>query len=217
MKAADQQFTGLQMSLKDGRFTLEASRKVTFATASTEAEGDPFSTIVPPKAVAAILTLADDGSVGIGIDEGHATFRCGNRVLIARTLIGQFPDFSGIIPEFTQSATVSTTALKSALQRTLLTTDLDARKRFESVKLTFTADALVIESRGGGTGKSDETIPITSNLNGEAVVFGAFGQQLLDWLAVADETGVVELNAPTMIRLSRGDAQYVVCGVTLQW
>jgi DNA polymerase III sliding clamp (beta) subunit (PCNA family) len=134
----------------------------------------------------------------------------------------KFPDFSGVIPEFQQSATVDATALKSTIQRVLLTTDLDTRNRHESLKLTFTQDALTVESRGGDPGKSDEQLPIASNLNGEAVVFGVFGHQVLEWLAVAGEQVKVELAAPTLVRLSPMGEQpfksaYIVCGVNLKW
>lgn len=223
VKAADQRFTGLQMSLGEGKFRLEASRKVTFAVAECVAEGETFTTIIPPSAINALLALADSGNVTIGITESRATFHNGERTLIARLFVAnQFPDFTKLIPEFTQSATVESSALKLAIQRSLLTTNTDRLNRPESLKLTFAQKELTVESQGGDSGKSDELIPVTSNLNGEAQVFGIFGNQILDWLAVAGNQVKVELNAPTLIRLSSEGEQtfkseYLVCGCNLKW
>lgn len=222
VKTGDRKFTGLQVSLNDGKFKLEASRKVTFASAECVAEGENFTAIIPARAISALLSLADKDSVSIGVTENRATFRNGGRVLVVRLLEGVFPDFSNIIPEFKQAATVEVSALRAAIRRTLLTTVFDNRNRPESVRLTFTREELAVESRDGDLGKSDERVAIISNLNGEAAVFGVFGNQILDWLAVATERVKVEVNAPTLVRFSsvgeqRFKSQYMVSGAQLRW
>lgn len=219
VKLQDAMFRGLQLSLKSGIFKVEATRKVTFAMAEYEAKGKNFSVIIPAPAVNALLALAvEDGEITFGTTDKFATFHHGDRTLITRLLIGTFPDFSGIIPEFTQRATVETAALTRALKRAALTTDFDISKRQESVKLTFTANELLIETKGGDSGKSNESLPITSNLNGEAIPFGAFASQLLEWLSTAGDEAIVEL-APGLVRLSQTGqkASYIVCGTSLKW
>lgn len=219
VKVEDERFRGLQLSLKGGVFKVEATRKVTFATAEREMEGEEFSAIIPPSAVSAVMALTNEGSVLLGVREGFATFRHGDRILTTRLFLGHFPDFSGIIPEFTQRTVIHTATLTKALKRAMLTTDTNIQHQLEAIKLIFTASDLTIETKDSHTGKSDERITITSSLNGESITFGAFGQQLLEWLATAGEETIVELNAPTMVRLSQAGqrASYVVCSASLKW
>lgn len=221
-RSADIPFTGIQLKSKDGKLEIQGSRKVTLAIATCAFTGPEFCAVVPPQAVSALATF-DDGDVDIGVTDKHATFTCGSRQLTARLLIGQFPDWSNVLPEFKQSVSVESESLATATRRAMLTTNAENWERFEPLRYTFSQDALTVESKGGDYGKSHEQVPATSTLNGASIPFGVNGNQILEFLRLTDKT-VLELpegNEPQLVRMRPGevkdiDYSYVVCGVTLK-
>lgn len=222
VKSSDIPFTGLQLRSKDGKLEVQGSRKVTLALATCAFTGPEFCAVIPPQAVSALAAF-DDGEVGIGVTDKHATFTCGPRQLTARLLIGQFPDWSNVLPEFKQSVSVESESLATATRRAMLTTNAENWERFEPLRYTFSQDALTVESKGGDCGKSHEQVSATSTLNGSSIPFGVNGNQILEFLRLADKT-VIELpdgGEPQLVRMRPGevkgvDYSYVVCGVTLK-
>lgn len=221
-KQSEIMFTGLQLRSKDGKLEVQGSRKVTLALATCPFTGPEFCAVIPLQAVSALAAF-DDGDVGIGVTDKHATFICGPRQLTARLLIGQFPDWSNVLPEFKQSVNVESESLAAATRRSMLTTNAENWEKFEPLKYTFGKDVLTVESKGGDSGKSHEQVPATSTLNGASVLFGVNGNQILEFLRLTDKA-VIELpegNEPQLVRMRPGevkdvDYSYVVCGVTLK-
>lgn len=222
VRSADIPFTGIQLKSKDGKLEVQGSRKVTLALATCAFTGPEFCVVIPPQAVSTLAAF-DDGDVGIGVTDKHATFTCGPRQLTARLLIGQFPDWSNVLPEFKQSVSVESESLATATRRAMLTTSAENWEKFEPLKYTFGKDVLTVESKGGDSGKSHEQVPATSTLNGASIPFGVNGSQILEFLRLTDKT-VIELpegNEPQLVRMRPGevkdvDYSYVLCGVTLK-
>lgn len=222
VKSSDIPFTGIQLKSKDGKLEVQGSRKVTLALATCSFTGPEFCAVIPPQAVSALATF-DDGDVGIGITDKHATFVCGPRQLTARLLIGQFPDWSNVLPKFKQSVSVESESLATATRRAMLTTNAENWEKFEPLRYTFSQDALTVESKGGDYGKSHEQVPVASTLNGASIPFGVNGNQILEFLRLTDKA-VIELpegNEPQLVRMRPEkvkdvDYSYVVCGVTLK-
>lgn len=222
VKSSDIPFTGVQLKSKDSKLEIQGSRKVTLALATCSFTGPEFCAVIPPQAVSALAAF-DDGDVGIGVTDKHATFTCGSRQLTARLLMGQFPDWSNVLPEFKQSINVESESLATATRRAMLTTNAENWERFELLRYTFSQDALTVESKGGDYGKSHEQVPATSTLNGASIPFGVNGNQILEFLRLTDKT-VIELpegNEPQLVRMRPRevkdvDYSYVVCGVTLK-
>lgn len=222
VKSSDIPFTGIQLKSKDGKLEVQGSRKVTLALATCAFTGPEFCAVIPPQAVSALAAF-DDGNISIGVTDKHATFTCGSRQLTARLLLGQFPDWSNVLPEFKQSVSVESESLATATRRAMLTTNAENWEKFEPLRYTFSQDALTVESKGGDYGKSHEQVPATSTLNGTNIPFGVNGNQILEFLRLTGKT-VIELpegNEPQLVRMRPAevkdvDYSYVVCGVTLK-
>ena len=218
VKAADQMFTGVQMSIGNGKLQLQASRKTTLAVAECPLEAPKMSAIIPPQAVNALMSF-DKGEISFGATENFATFCNGDRSITARLLMGKFPDWSGVLPKFKSTLTVNSAALADAVRRAMLTTDVTNWERFEGLKFTFQSDSLRVESRGGDRGKSDESITATSTLNGDKIEFGVNGSQWLDFLKLGESVSCELPEKPAVVRLKPAgldfDFYYVVCGVNL--
>lgn len=214
--AKDVVFTGLSLVAADGVLTVAASRKSVTAASELPCEAS-FALSLPRGAVAAIERLEGE-SVAIRVDDSHAEFTAGNRTVIARLLLGTFPNWRLFVPEYPYSATVNTEALTAALKRAQVTMDRTNPVGFESMKATMTAEQLLIETRGGDSGQSLEPVAITSNLNGEPFTVGFFAHQVLNVLAKCGESVTCELaTAEGPIGITSETAKYFIMPARLKF
>ncbi len=146
--------------------------------------GAAYRALVPRKAMAEILKLADDAAarrreakVRFGGDDNHLFFEFGPRLLITRKLTGNFPDYERVLPQDnTNIATLVKDEIKSAIERVAQFAD----ERSRAIRVQFTAGEVKVFSSALETGESEESVP--GEYSGPDLEIGFNAQYLLDFL-----------------------------------
>ncbi len=185
---------GAQMVLKPESIALVATdghRLAHVADDHTAIEGVPaeIRCLVPRKAMVELQKLIDElpegGTVEFGQDETNLFFSLplaggGRRVLAARQLTGQFPNYEAVLPKDNARVCVlPSEPLTQALRRVAQFAD----ERSHAVKLRLEKDHLTLTSSSSEAGEADEELD--TPYQGEPMVIGFNSQYLLDFLAVA--------------------------------
>lgn len=201
---SQQRFTGVNMIVRDGVLSLTATNITRLATVSCAVESSlQLDVIIPGDALPALRMLTT-GTVEIGLTGTLICFVNGQRRLYIRRLHDdKFPDWKAMFPQaYEHEAKIATADLGAAIKRALITGS-EGRLVTLGLRWTWANGGLLIETRGGDRGKSDELVAIECpSLNGQPVVLGMNGQQVLDALSLLGErmtcrfsngTNVVEL------------------------
>jgi len=200
-------FTGVNVTLGDGELRLTATNITRFATVAQPVDAQvQFDVIVPQQAIGALRALST-GTLAIDATENYAHFTNGTRHVYSRLIDGKFPDWRALFPaEYEHSAQLVTAELGSAIKRALLTST-EGKHVKDGLRWTWAGNELLIETRGGDKGKSDEVVEVTcESLNGSSVVLGINGQQVIDALGLLGDkvtcrfsngTNIVELTPTT--------------------
>jgi DNA polymerase-3 subunit beta len=185
--------TGGLLVLKEESLVMVATdgHRLAFVEASHPFEGisGQLKALVPKKAMAEILKLASEAGdsmvIDFATDENHLFFRCGGRLLIARRLTGQFPDYDRVLPQEKGTAVViDRDEITAAVRRVSQFAD----DRSHAIRFELDAESLKLVGTGSEAGDSEETIPI--EFPGEKMKIGFNAQYLLDFLGVAETSNV---------------------------
>lgn len=155
--------------------------------------------IVSRKTVKALMELlAEEGNeVSVAVSDGRCQFDLGSTVLTAKTVDGQYPDYTRVIPMLHKSdAWFDPVALAEAVDRVLtISTD-----KSRVIAMDFAGDKVTLRVHSPEHGTASEEVPI--DLTGDAVTIGFNGRFVLDILArlKGGEGGKarVKLNDPAM-------------------
>ncbi len=110
-------------------------------------------------------------------DENHLFFNVGNRVLISRTLSGQFPNYELVMPkEIKLSMTFPTSDFSSAIKRAALMADEKSR----GIKLRISDGVAEITSQSSEVGKAEESL--LTAYDGPEINVGFNSSYMLDFL-----------------------------------
>lgn len=166
------------------------------AKADTAFEGgpvEPFSAIVPRKALDALATMLEesDGDVVFAASGNHLFFGLDDRLLISRKVDGQFPDYRRVMPtSYATTATVVRTALGQAMKRASLVADQNSRR----VDLTVGPNGIAITTTSVDVGEAVEEL--ASEHEGAEVAFAVCGPYIEAFVeAVKTEKVQVRLNS----------------------
>lgn len=212
LKPDELRFTGLSLRKVNDRLEIMATRKFVTAIVEMAMDVPEFSIILPPQSVDALAKMEGE-SVHVRYNESLAEFTAGNRTVVARQLMGQFPQWRQFVPEYPYQVKVSKDELAAAVRRASITSETDP------LKATFAGDTLMIETRDGDHGQSQEPVAITSNLNGDAISLGVIGEQILSVLAQCEgEIECLEASEKHPL-LIKPDSQrnYIITPVRLKW
>lgn len=154
--------------------------------------------LVPKKALAELLGLLDAAEEGdtieFGQDETSLFFRlpiAGSesvRVLTARKLTGQFPNYEAVLPK---SHLHSVPLNRDEFQRSIQRVAQFADERSHAIRVRFEANKLVLASSASDMGESNEELDTT--FEGEPLVIGFNANYLDEFLdAVAEDEVVLE-------------------------
>lgn len=114
---------------------------------------------------------------GIGADENHVYFTSGERKLVSRLLVGQFPEYEMVIPRNPQNRIVlDSGGLMEAVKRAALIND----HRDRPVCLRFTKGSVSVSSEVADIGSAEESI--SAEYDGEDASVGFTSAILLDAL-----------------------------------
>jgi DNA polymerase-3 subunit beta len=184
--------TAFAISLEESRFTLNGALMLLKTDSTTmvatdghrlayvEIEspeagtGKTFRALVPKKAMAEIVKLADESGADSKLlfagDENHLFFQFGERLLITRKLTGNFPDYDKVLPkENLHLAKLNRDEIRSAIERVSQFAD----ERSRAIRVQFTAGEVKIFSSSVETGESEESVPseFLRATNQESVAF----------------------------------------------
>ncbi len=199
--------TAFAISLEESRFTLNGALLLLKADAATmvatdghrlayiEIEsnagcgGKPFRALVPKKAMAEIVKLADesgaDSKLVFAGDENHLFFQFGQRLLITRKLTGNFPDYDKVLPKDNiHQAKLNREEIRSAIERVSQFAD----ERSRAIRVQFAANEVKIFSSSVETGESEESVP--GEYAGPDMEIGFNAQYLLDFLRATSQEQV---------------------------
>jgi len=148
-----------------------------------------FRALVPKKAMAELVKLADDialeGTANFAGDDNHLFFRIGHRLLITRKLTGNFPDYERVLPkDHTLMAKLQRDEIRSAIERVAQFAD----ERSRAIRVQFTNGEVRIFSSSVEMGESEESV--NSEYQGPDLEIGFNAQYLLDFLRVISQDHV---------------------------
>src|SRR6185369_17975371 len=200
--------TAFAISMEESRFTLNGAlllmrpegltmvatdgHRLAFVQATAAESGQvdqQFRALVPKKAMAELVKLADDaGADGKAIfagDDNHLYFQVGHRLLIARKLTGNFPDYERVLPKDHQlTAKLQKDEIRSAIERVAQFAD----ERSRAIRVQFTTGEVRIFSSSVEMGESEESVP--SQYTGPDLELGFNAQYLLDFLKIVQQDQV---------------------------
>jgi len=177
----------VMMVATDGHRLAMVERNIEVAGLSNE-----LKILVPKKAMAELDRLlaeaAPEALVEFSKDDNHLFFSLGERVLIARLLTGQFPNYEAVLPrDNTLTVELEKGAVEAAVRRVALLAD----ERSHAVRVHVNKDQLEIFSQSGEYGEAHETLD--AKYDGEALQIGFNYQYLLEFLGALGDTAKVRL------------------------
>jgi DNA polymerase-3 subunit beta len=192
--------TSFAISMEESRFTLNGAlllmrpegltmvatdgHRLAYVQASPAESGmvdRQFRALVPKKAMAELIKLADDANTDAKVefagDDNHLYFRVGHRLLITRKLTGNFPDYERVLPkEHAVMAKLQKDEIRSAIERVAQFAD----ERSRAIRVQFTNGEVRVFSSSVEMGESEESVP--SEYQGPDLEIGFNAQYLLDFL-----------------------------------
>jgi DNA polymerase-3 subunit beta len=207
--------TGGRMITTDGHRLAYIERKDLGESAGKEG----LDALIPRKTLAELtkLTASYEGEIGLATDENHIYFEVGSRLLISRTLTGQFPNYEMVIPKNNdKSAMFDSAVLGQAIRRVALMAD----DRSHAIKFHLADNNLHISSQTAEEGEARESV--STDYTGSDTEIGFNAQYLQDFLNVASDGQVAfefkDGNSQAQLRLASDtdyDYKYVVMPMRL--
>ncbi len=150
-----------------------------------------ISTLIPRKALFELQKILagidenDKEMVSFGRDETHIFFRISGRLMIARMLTGQFPNYDAVIPkENKESITLDKVEFQAAIERISLLADDKSR----SVRVVLEDNKLEISSSNANLGEANEQISI--EYSGAKLELGFNCKYLLEFLKATEDHSI---------------------------
>lgn len=212
----DYMVQGVKLEAKDGQLKLIATNTHRLGVATIPAEGD-IDLFVPLEAAVLLPRLTSE-LLEIWHDGKQASFQFGPRTLITRLTTGTFPRWEMIIPKYLPfNCEASTKELIGAFKRADVTRDetfkIGIGRILLGVVLIFGKEELVIDTKHSDVhGRSEESVAIESNLNGDLVYMGMNPDYVMDFLRLAGERTTCELkDGSNVLKMTDGsNFEYIV-------
>lgn len=185
--------SGALLVLKPGSMTMVATDGHRLAhiekTEGLEDVTEEIRVLVPKKAMVELTRMvAEDGEgekLGFSRDDNHLFFDLGKRLLVARMLTGQFPNYEAVLPRNNdRTFMVDREEITAAIRRVAILSD----EKSHTVKLALNKSALEIMASHSDLGEAHETIEV--DYAKEDLQVGFNFQYLLDFLTSADDAQI---------------------------
>jgi DNA polymerase-3 subunit beta len=207
---------GIKLEAKEGKLEIIGTNTHRLGVANIPAEGQ-LDLFVPLKA-AELLPRLKSEDLMIWHDGQQAVFNFGPRTLVSRLMTGSFPNWRVFMPEhLPMSASLVTEEMIGALKRADVTRDETFKtgvgRMLLSVVFIFGKEELVIDTRHSDVhGRSEESVQINSNLNGDLIYMGINPDYVMDFLRLAGPTTECFLkDGKSVLKLTDGsNFEYVV-------
>jgi DNA polymerase-3 subunit beta len=184
--------SGALLVLKPGTITMVATdgHRLAYVEKSEPLDGvtDEMRILIPKKAMAELTRMiaeTENEKISFARDDNHLFFDFGKRLLIARMLTGQFPNYEAVLPRGNdRTFAVDREEINAAIRRVAILSD----ERSRTVKLALSAGSLEITASHSDLGEAHETLEV--DYSKEDLQVGFNYQYLLDFLGTADEPQV---------------------------
>jgi DNA polymerase-3 subunit beta len=127
----------------------------------------PLKLLYPRQAITAYAKLADAAEggarVALATDDNHIFLTVGPRILTARKLTGNFPDYRRVLPNHETHITVDREEFKAALERVAQFSD----ERSRAARFAFKDGEILLAAQSIETGESEESVPCEGGVNME--------------------------------------------------
>ncbi len=202
--------TGVRMVTTDGHRLAYIARQDLASSATNE----KIDVLIPRKTLSELTKLMTsyEGEIGLGADENHIYFEVGSRLLVSRTLTGQFPNYEMVMPKGNDKLAIFDGALLGqAIRRVALMAD----DRSHAIRFHLVPGNLHISSQTAEEGEARETV--AAEYDGAEVEIGFNAQYLQDFLSVTSGGQLTfefkDGNSQAQLRPTNGDGydyKYVV-------
>jgi len=185
--------SGALMLIKPGSITMVATDGHRLAhiekTESFEDVSEEIRVLVPKKAMGELVKMIAEGGeapkIAFSRDDNHLFFDMGRRLLVARMLTGQFPNFEAVLPRNNdRTITVDREEIAGAIRRVAILSD----ERSRTVRIALGKGTLEVTASHADLGEAHETMEV--NYAKEELQVGFNYQYLLDFLTTAEETQI---------------------------
>ncbi len=139
--------------------------------------------ILPKKTLLELGRLLGEGDDSVRFEKGenHLFFEVGGRVLISRTIDGQFPAFERVIPKANdKSISFERDRLTSAVKRVALLSN----ERSRAVRFQIEPGQVIVTSNSSEFGEAKEVLPVEYTGTALTICFNA--QYVIDFLGVVE-------------------------------
>jgi DNA polymerase-3 subunit beta len=192
ISSEDSKFTlsGALMVLKPGSLTMVATdgHRLAHIEKSEPLEDvqEEVRVLLPKKAMAELVKMmaesGDDDKIEFSRDDNHLFFNLGSRLLVARMLTGQFPNYEAVLPRNNdRTFVVDREGITAAIRRVAILSD----ERSRTVRIALGKGTLEITASHSDLGEAHETMEV--DYDKEELQVGFNYQYLLDFLTNADE------------------------------
>jgi len=195
--------TKLAITTEESRFTLNGAlfhrrngvleivatdgHRLAFGTIPMPSDGDGTKFLLPSTAIKVLpAALAGADTVSVSLDENHIFCRAGDVTLVARKLVGNFPDYERVLPkEAGHIVLVDRAEMAGAVARVAQFAD----ERSHAVRLVFKDTGLDVSASSVETGESTDTVAAT--FEGKPIEIGFNASYLTDFLEAVDSEKIV--------------------------
>lgn len=185
--------SGALLVLKPGSMTMVATDGHRLAhvekSQALEDVSEEVRVLLPKKAMSELLKMISEDSdanrVLFSKDENHLFFDMGKRLLVARMLSGNFPNFEAVLPRNNDRIfAVDREEIASAIKRVAILSD----ERSRTVRMSVSAGTLEVAASHSDLGEAHESMEI--EYAKESIQIGFNFQYLLDFLSNAEEKNI---------------------------
>lgn len=183
---------GALLTLTDTVVALVSTDGKRLAVTTMPRNGTRTSIIVPTKTLDALCSMFSEPQIMFSQDDRHLYFQAGARLLVSRTIDGQFPNYDRVIPRDTnKKALVNRAQLAAALRRVGIVSEESL-----ACNLVFSQGSLEISSSSAQVGDADEQVAV--DYSGDPIKVCCNWQFLLDFLeAASGQTVTISLKTET--------------------
>jgi DNA polymerase-3 subunit beta len=184
---------GVTMAATDGHRLALVERKI-----ETPGLKEEISLLVPRKTLASLRRLADESGEGARVelskDESHLFFGAGSRLLVARQITGQFPNYESVLPKDNGKVVeLNREAFEAVVRRVALLAD----DRLHGIRLSLAKNKMEVFAASPEYGEAKELVE--AQYGQEDMQIGFNAEYVLDFLGA--------VGASDSIRMQLKDAE----------
>lgn len=162
--------------------------RLSFIEKSVKSGETKLDVLIPKKTLTELSKLCSETeeTVEIGFNDNYLFFKFGKRLLISRTLTGQFPNYEMVLPkENNNKISFPAQQLANAIKRVSLMAD----ERSRAIKLEISSGNIQITAPASEAGEASDFL--SGDYNGPDISVAFNAQYLLDFFSVIQDGDVL--------------------------